>query len=83
MQPRLSHLLAEESDVAVRIYSVSSQLMRTLDLGRKVAGSYANKDKAIHWDGRNDSGEKLASGVYFYVMHAGRFSASRKMLLAQ
>ena len=75
--------LAQASDVTISIYNTSGQLVRTLRLGRKEAGFYTDKGKAIHWDGKNDSGEKLASGLYFYAMRAGDFAATRKMLLVE
>ena len=69
----IPYQLAQASDVTISIYSVSGQLVRTLDLGHKEAGSHTSKDKAVYWDGRNERGEDLASGVYFYVMRAGDF----------
>jgi len=75
--------LSQASDVAISIYSISGQLARTLNLGHKEAGFYTSKGKATHWDGRNGSGEKLASGLYFYVIHAGNFTATRRMLLME
>lgn len=44
-------------------------------------GYYSDRGKAVHWDGRNDLGESVASGVYFYHLTAGDFSATRKMLI--
>jgi len=73
--------LAEEASVSVEIYSVSGQLVRTLDLGVQQRGRYASRDKAAYWDGLTQFGEKSASGVYFYVLKAGKFSASKKMVL--
>jgi hypothetical protein len=55
--------------------------VRTLDLGVQQRGRYASRDKAAYWDGLNQAGEKAASGVYFYVLKAGKFSASKKMAL--
>ena len=45
------------------------------------AGLYIDKDKAIYWNGYNDPGEKVASGVYFYTLQAGDYSATRRMLI--
>ena len=75
--------LAQAGDVAISIYSASGQLVRTLNLGHKEAGFYIDKSKSAHWDGKNATGEQLASGLYFYVMRAGHFSAARKMLLVE
>ena len=79
----LPYHLAQSSDVTISIYSISGQLVRILSLGRKEAGFYTDKGKAAHWDGKNDSGEELASGLYFYVMRAGSFTRTRKMLLVE
>ena len=75
--------LAQAGDVVINIYNTSGQLMRTLNLGYKEAGVYTDKSKSAHWDGKNSSGEQLASGLYFYVMRAGYFTAARKMLLVE
>ena len=75
--------LTQAGDVVISIYNTSGQLMRTLNLGYKEAGVYTDKSKSAHWDGRNSSGEQLASGLYFYVMRAGSFTAARKMLLVE
>jgi thiosulfate/3-mercaptopyruvate sulfurtransferase len=73
--------IAKDSDINVRIYDGSGKLVRNLALGRKEAGIYASKDKAIHWDGKSDAGDVVASGIYFYTIQAGEFSATRKMIV--
>jgi hypothetical protein len=45
------------------------------------AGMYQNRSRAAYWDGRNAHGEPVASGVYFYTLKAGDFTATRKMLI--
>ncbi len=57
--------------------------MRTLDLGYKHAGVYSTKDVAAYWDGTNETGEPIASGIYYYNIRAGAFSAIRKMVVAE
>ena len=59
--------------MSIAIYNISGQLIRSLDLGYKEAGFHTGKGEAAHWNGTNDSGEKLASGQYFCVMHTGDF----------
>ena len=60
----------------------SGQLVRVLDLGVQPRGSYTSKEKAAHWDGLTQVGEQAASGVYFYVLRAGRgFTAAKKMVV--
>jgi hypothetical protein len=73
--------LSQEADVIIRIYNASGLLIRTLDLGHKAAGFYTGRDKAAYWDGHNAAGESVASGVYYYHLGAGDFSATRKMLI--
>ncbi len=73
--------LAENAPVSMEIYNVSGQLVRTLHIGIQNRGRYVTKDKAIHWDGRTQSGERAASGVYFYVLKAGDYVSMRKMAI--
>jgi flagellar hook assembly protein FlgD len=69
--------------VIIRIYASAGQLVRTLDLGKKPTGAYLSKEEAAHWDGRNEAGEKLSNGVYFYTIQAGEFTATKKMAIAK
>ncbi len=73
--------LAKDTDVTLHIYAVNGTLVRTLTLGHQAAGMYQSRSRAAHWDGRNVFGEKVATGVYFYTLTAGDFSATRKMLI--
>ena len=73
--------LADESDVTIRIYNSTGQLVRRLSPGVIPAGDYASQSKAIYWDGRNQIGEPVSSGVYLYTINAGDFTTTRKMLI--
>ena len=73
--------LAEPADVSVRIYSVNGSLVRRLSLGHQAAGMYRSRSRSAYWDGKNELGESVASGVYFYTLTAGDFTATRKMLI--
>ena len=73
--------LSKDADVTLRIYAVNGTLVRMLRLGHQAAGMYQNRSRAAYWDGRNAFGEPVASGVYFYTLTAGGFSATRKMLI--
>jgi hypothetical protein len=77
----IPYQLKEDSHVVIRIYATTGQLVRTLNLGHKPAGFYMGRSKAAHWDGRNKSGESVSSGIYFYQIQAGEFSATRKMTI--
>ena len=73
--------LAEPADVTVYIYSVKGDLIRSLALGHQPVGIYVSRGRAAYWDGKNEVGESVASGVYFYTLTAGGFTATRKMLI--
>ena len=73
--------LAEDAVVTLTIYDSNGQVVRTLDVGHQVAAFYESRSKAIHWAGHNEFGEQIASGVYFYQLSAGDYSATRKMLI--
>ncbi len=73
--------LRDAAPVSIKIYNASGQLVRMLDVGHKDAGIYASRSRAAYWDGKNEAGEKVASGIYFYTITAGDFSATRKMVV--
>ena len=73
--------LAEDTDVTLTIYDAKGAPVRRLDLGHQPAGYYTDRAKAAYWDGRAETGELVASGVYFYSLAAGDYSATRKMLI--
>jgi len=79
----IPYQLREASDVVIRIYDAAGQLVSTLDLGQRATGFYLGRTRAAHWDGRNGAGEKVASGIYFYQIKAGDFSATRRMLVVK
>ncbi len=71
-------MLASGGEVAVTIYSTNGQLIRRLELGYRDPGVYISKNRAAYWDGKNEAGEEAATGVYFYHLRSGDFSAIRK-----
>ena len=77
----IPYRLAEDAFVTLTIYDQAGHVVRTLDVGLQVASAYETRVKAIYWDGRNKLGERMASGVYFYTLTAGDYSATRKMLI--
>ena len=58
-------------------------IVRRLELGYRDAGVYTTRYKAAYWDGRNDAGERVASGVYFYSIKAGDFVDTRKLVIVK
>ncbi len=77
----IPYRLAEDTVVALTIYDLNGQIVRTIDVGHQTAAVYENRSKAIYWDGRNEIGEQVASGVYFYHLSAGGYSTTRKMVI--
>jgi len=75
----IPYQLAGPVEVTIRIYSQSGQIVRTLPLGHKKAGIYLEKSQAGYWDGRSETEEPVASGVYFYQLEAGNFCQTRRM----
>ncbi|MDE0634566.1 MAG: leucine-rich repeat domain-containing protein [Candidatus Poribacteria bacterium] len=73
--------LAKPADVTLTIYAANGAIVRTLALGHQAAGIYQSRIRAAHWDGKNSVGESVASGIYFYTLSAGDFTATRKMLI--
>ena len=77
----IPYQLQKPADVQISIYSQSGVLVRELSLGYQRAGQYMSRSRAAYWDGRNHLGEPVASGLYFYTLTAGDFSATRRMLI--
>ena len=75
--------LATDAEVVLTIYNVRGVAVRKLTLGHQPAGVYESRGRAAYWDGRNAVGEPVASGLYFYTLTAGDFTATRKMLIAK
>ena len=77
----IPYQLAKPANVSVFIYTAGGQLVRKLDLGYQKVGIYKSQSQAAYWDGKNAFGEPVASGMYFYTLTAGEFTATRKMLI--
>ena len=77
----IPYRLAEDAFVTLTIYDISGQVVRTLEVGHRIAAVYESRSKAIYWDGRNGLGEEVASGVYYYHLSAGNYAATRKMAI--
>ncbi|MDE0636005.1 MAG: T9SS type A sorting domain-containing protein [Candidatus Poribacteria bacterium] len=77
----IPYQLAENADVKLRIYSADGKLIRTLLLGHQPAGLYQSQNRAAYWDGKNELGELVASGIYFYTLSTGKFSATQRMII--
>jgi hypothetical protein len=67
----------DKARVTLRVYNVAGQLVKTLVDGVKAP----SPEYKVTWDGRNDRGQSVASGVYFYRLVTKDFSQTRKMVL--
>ena len=74
----ISFQLPIDGDVSLKVYNTSGQLVRTLVDGYQSAGHVE-----AHWDGKNDSGKEVASGIYFYQLSVGNFVSMKKMSFLQ
>ena len=77
----IPYQLVTSAEVALTIYDMNGVVVRRLEIGPRPAGLYRNRSRAAYWDGSNDRGESVASGLYYYTLTAGRFTATRKMLI--
>ena len=77
----IPYSLTEEGVVNLKIYDINGRMVRGIWVGYKSPGYYKSKNRAIHWDGRNDTGEMVPSGIYFYELITNDFSGIRKMVI--
>ena len=77
----IPYLLSFQSKVYVCIYNSKGNIIRSFNLGTKEPGDYTNKSKAVFWDCRNESGEKVSSGIYFYEIRTDKYSSIKKMIV--
>ena len=77
----IPYQLAVPAEVALTIYDMNGVAVRRLTVGHQAVGMYQSRSRALYWDGRNGRGESVASGLYFYTLKAGEFTATRKMLI--
>ena len=79
----IPYSLADAASVTVRIYNVKGALIRSINVGRQGAGAYTNQQRAAYWDGKDDTGQPVASGIYFYQLLADDFSEARRMVVTK
>ena len=77
----LPYQLSKSANVTLYIHTVNGRVVRTLSLGHQPAGIYQTRSRAAYWDGKNGLGEPVASGLYFYTLTTGDFTATRRMLI--
>ena len=77
----IPYQLADNAEVQVSIYEISGKMVRQLNIGHQKAGYYVEKERAVYWDGRSDTGEPVSSGLYFYQLRTGEFTATKRMVI--
>ncbi len=84
----LPYNLAQKAAVTVDIYDVQGRLVRRLNIGIQDQGSYQSQEKAAYWNGRDEFGAYVASGIYFYTFtvqpvdaSTGEFQTTRRMVI--
>ena len=77
----IPYQLAVPAEVMLTIYDLNGGAVRHLEIGHQQAGLYQSRIRAAYWDGRNQYGESVASGLYFYTLSASEFTATRKMIV--
>lgn len=77
----IPYQLTKDSEVVVEVYDLKGRKVRAFELGKKKAGYYLSKEDALHWDGKDELGQEVPSGLYFYTLMAGDFKGTRGMLV--
>ena len=79
----IPYQLAEDAKITLTIYDSKGGVVRRLETGHKRAGRYTDQGNAEYWDGRNDSGEPVTSGTYFYELGTTSFRDLRRMVVVK
>lgn len=79
----IPYQLAETADVSMKIYDVGGRLVRTISVGFKPVGYYLTRERAAYWNGRNETGEPVSSGIYFLRFVAGEFTATQRVVIVK
>ena len=77
----IPYQLGKDANVQIPIYNARGTVIRHLKLGHQSAGYYTSRSRAAYWDGKNDFGERVANGIYFYQLQADTVSPLRKMVI--
>ena len=79
----IPYQLHAPAQVRLSIYDIRGALVREIDVGYRTAGQYLTSTSAAHWDGRDQRGHRVSSGVYLYRLQAGPVAHMRKMVLVK
>ncbi|MCB5286880.1 MAG: choice-of-anchor D domain-containing protein, partial [Candidatus Cloacimonetes bacterium] len=74
----LRYSMKDAGDVSIEVYNVKGQLLKSFNNSHNQAGYYQ-----VNWDGRDLNGRTVGTGVYFYRMTSGKYTSTKKMVLAK
>ena len=77
----IPYQLAEDAEITIRIYDTSGKIVRTLFSGYQTSGYYITRSKAAYWDGQNEFGEAVASGVYIYELVTPKSKLTKRLVV--
>ena len=77
----IPYQLAVDTEITIRIYNTEGKIVRTLFSGHQTSGYYLNRSRAAYWDGRNQLGERVASGVYIYELTTPTFKQTKRLVV--
>ncbi len=77
----IPYQLAEDAKITIRIYNTAGKVVRTLFSGHQASGYYLSRSQAAYWDGRNEFGEQVASGVYIYELTTPTFKQTKRLVI--
>jgi WD40 repeat protein len=77
----IPYIIDDTTDATMCIYDSTGHVVREIELGSRSAGTYPSQNRVVRWDGRNDKGESVASGTYFYELRAGKICQVRRLIV--
>ena len=77
----IPYQLAEDAEITIRIYNTAGKVVRTLFSGHQASGYYLSRSQAAYWDGKNELGERVASGVYIYELTTPTFKQTKRLVV--
>ena len=77
----IPYQLAEDAEITIRIYNTAGKVVRTLFSGHQASGYYLSRSQAAYWDGKNELGEQVASGVYIYELTTPTFKQTKRLVV--
>jgi len=77
----IPYKLHDAGKVTIKIYNILGNRIRKYELGHQHAGEYLSADLALYWDGKNEQGIEVPSGIYIYQIDAKDFTAFNKLII--